>query len=116
MAPAHDDRRHLSRTLELAQRGRLWVSPNPMVGCVVVKNGRVIAEGYHRRFGGPHAEAVALKAAGRAARGSTLYVNLEPCSHQGKTPPCAESIIRSGVKTVVASTRDPNSLVSGEGL
>jgi len=87
-----------------------------MVGCVIVKNGHVIAEGYHRRFGGPHAEVVALKAARRTARGSTLYVNLEPCSHQGKTPPCTESIIRSGVKAVVACTRDPNPLVSGKGF
>ena len=116
MARASEDHTHLSHALELASRGRLWVTPNPMVGCVIVKNGHVIAQGIHGRFGGPHAEVVALKAAGKAARGSTLYVNLEPCSHQGKTPPCTESIVRSGVKAVVACTRDPNPLVSGRGF
>jgi diaminohydroxyphosphoribosylaminopyrimidine deaminase / 5-amino-6-(5-phosphoribosylamino)uracil reductase len=116
MTNHEQDRTHLARTLELALQGRLWVAPNPMVGCVIVKRGRLLAESYHRRFGGPHAEVLALKKAGAEARGSTLYVNLEPCSHQGKTPPCTQAIIRAGVKTVVACGQDPNRLVSGRGF
>lgn len=100
----------------LARRGRAWVAPNPMVGAVIVKGGEVIGEGYHRRFGGPHAEINALRAAGDDAKGSTLYVTLEPCSHYGKTPPCADAIIAAGVKRVVASIQDPNPKVNGAGF
>ncbi len=110
------ERTYLTRTLELASKGRLRVTPNPMVGCVIVRGGRVIAEAYHQNFGEPHAEVLALRSAGPKARGATLYVNLEPCAHHGKTPPCAEAIIRAGVRTVVACTRDPNVLVGGRGF
>jgi len=105
----------MRRCLELAIRGRGKVSPNPMVGCVIVKKNKIVAEGFHGRFGGPHAEIDALRKAGRKARGATLFVNLEPCAHYGKTPPCADAIIKAGVKRVVAATMDPNPLVSGKG-
>lgn len=87
-----------------------------MVGCVVVKNRRIVGEGYHKQFGGWHAEVYALRKAGKQAKGSTLFVNLEPCSHYGKTPPCVEAIIAAGVKRVVVATLDPNPLVSGKGI
>lgn len=106
----------MSRCLELAVRGSGWVHPNPLVGCVVVREGRVVGEGYHRRFGGPHAEIVALRKAGKWARGATLYVNLEPCAHHGKTPPCVDAIIKAGIARVVSATEDPNPLVSGRGF
>lgn len=92
------------------------MSPNPLVGCVVVRAGRVVGEGSHARFGGPHAEAAALARAGRRARGATLYVNLEPCGHWGKTPPCAEAVVRAGIARVVAAGTDPHRLVGGRGL
>lgn len=111
-----DDEKYIERCLELARQGRGRVSPNPLVGCVLVRDGRVIAEGYHQRFGGPHAEVVALRKAGDSARGATLYVNLEPCSHHGKTPPCTEAIIAAGVKRVVASIKDPNPFIAGSGF
>ncbi len=105
----------MDRALKLAAKGISGASPNPMVGCVIVKNGRAIGEGYHSAFGGPHAEINALKDAGNA-RGAALYINLEPCSHWGKTPPCAEAIVRSGVREVVAAMGDPNPLVRGKGF
>jgi diaminohydroxyphosphoribosylaminopyrimidine deaminase/5-amino-6-(5-phosphoribosylamino)uracil reductase len=111
-----EDASHMAGALELAARGRGRVEPNPMVGCVLVKGGRVIARGFHRRFGGPHAEAEALRAAGRAAAGATAYVTLEPCAHFGKTPPCADALIAAGVRRVVAAMADPNPLVAGQGL
>jgi diaminohydroxyphosphoribosylaminopyrimidine deaminase/5-amino-6-(5-phosphoribosylamino)uracil reductase len=101
--------------LRLAAKGVGWVSPNPMVGAVVVKDGQVVGRGYHRRAGGPHAEVEALNAAGEAARGAELYVSLEPCNHQGKTPPCTEAILAAGVRRVVMATRDPNPRVTGGG-
>lgn len=106
----------MSRALELAKQGEGWVNPNPLVGAVVVKNGKAIGEGYHRKFGQPHAEVNALEAAGEQAQGADLYVNLEPCSHYGKRPPCADRIIDSGIKRVFIGTRDPNPLVSGKGV
>jgi diaminohydroxyphosphoribosylaminopyrimidine deaminase/5-amino-6-(5-phosphoribosylamino)uracil reductase len=106
----------MRRALALARRGRGRTSPNPMVGAVVAKAGRIIAEGYHRRAGEPHAEALALQRAGPEARGATLYVTLEPCCHHGRTPPCTDAIIASGVRRVVAAMRDPNPLVAGKGL
>ncbi len=110
------DSRWLDRAVELAERGRFTVSPNPMVGAVVVKSGRVIGEGFHRRAGESHAEVEALGRAGDQARGATLYVSLEPCGHQGRTPPCADAILAAGVARVVAASRDPNPLVSGRGM
>lgn len=106
----------MERCLVLADQGRGYVSPNPMVGCVIVKNGRIVGEGYHKAFGGPHAEIYALKRADTNARNAVLYVNLEPCSHFGKTPPCAGVIIKAGIKKVVVASRDPNPLVAGKGL
>jgi len=110
------DERFMRRALELAKRGEGWTNPNPLVGAVIVKDGRIVGEGYHERFGGPHAEAVALEAAGEEAEGSDLYVNLEPCVHWGKTPPCVERIISAKVKRVIVATRDPNPLVNGKGI
>ena len=106
----------MARALELARRGTGETNPTPLVGCVVVKGGRIVGEGWHRRAGGPHAEVEALRAAGPAARGATLYVNLEPCAHQGRTPPCAPIVIASGVRRVVAAILDPNPSVNGRGL
>jgi len=106
----------MQRALDLARRGEGYVEPNPMVGCVIVRRGRIVGEGYHRRFGGPHAEVFALRKAGARARGATAYVTLEPCSHFGKTPPCVNALIAAGVKRVIAATRDPNPRVSGRGL
>jgi len=102
--------------LSLAKRGEGKVSPNPMVGAVLVKDGKLIAKGYHRYFGGPHAEIEALRKAKDKAKGATLYVTLEPCSHYGKTPPCTLAIIKAGVSKVIAATIDPNPLNSGRGI
>jgi diaminohydroxyphosphoribosylaminopyrimidine deaminase/5-amino-6-(5-phosphoribosylamino)uracil reductase len=104
---------HLERAIELAERGRGTTRPNPVVGAVVVSDGEVVGEGWHERKGGPHAEVVALEAAGDRARGATLYVTLEPCGHHGTTPPCTEAVLRSGVKRVVASSLDPNPEAGG---
>lgn len=106
----------MRRALALAQRGLGRVEPNPLVGCVLVKGGRVVGEGYHRRFGGPHAEVWALRAAGAKARGATAYITLEPCCHFGKTPPCTDALIAAGVARVVAAMRDPFAPVAGKGL
>lgn len=106
----------MRRALALAARGRGGVEPNPMVGCVLVKNGRIVGEGYHRRFGGPHAEVNALRSAGRRARGATAYVTLEPCCHHGKTPPCTDALIAAGIVRVVAAMRDPFPKVRGRGV
>lgn len=112
-----DDARFMARALELAARGGIRTAPNPQVGAVVVRRGRVIGEGFHRAPGSPHAEVLALRRAGAAARGATLYVSLEPCSpHPKRTPPCTELLIRSGLKRVVAAMKDPNPLVHGRGL
>lgn len=102
--------------LTLAVRGQGSVEPNPMVGCVIVRNGRVVGRGYHRKFGGPHAEVYALREAGVKARGATAYVTLEPCCHFGKTPPCVDALIAAGIRRVVAAMRDPNPLVRGKGF
>jgi len=105
----------LRRALELAERGRGLTSPNPMVGAVVVRDGRIVGEGVHLKAGGPHAEIDALAVAGDAARGATLYVTLEPCTHHGRTPPCAPVVVGAGVVRVVAALVDPNPLVAGGG-
>lgn len=106
---------YLRMTLELAARARGWTSPNPLVGCVIVKDGRVIGRGYHTAAGKPHAEVEALRDAGPAAQQATLYVNLEPCCHYGRTPPCTDAIIRAGIKKVVIGGIDPNPRVQGKG-
>ncbi len=110
------DERYMSRALELASRGVGTTSPNPAVGCVIVRDGRVVGEGWHERAGEPHAEVHALREAGEAARGATLYVTLEPCSHTGRTGPCAEAVAQAGVAEVVVAVRDPNPRVSGRGI
>ena len=106
----------MARALQLAARGLTTTSPNPRVGCVIVKDGHVVGEGWHERAGTPHAEIHALNAAGEAACGATVYVTLEPCSHHGRTPPCAEALIQAGVTRVVAAMSDPNPLVAGGGI
>jgi diaminohydroxyphosphoribosylaminopyrimidine deaminase / 5-amino-6-(5-phosphoribosylamino)uracil reductase len=110
------DRRYLRMACRLAVRAAGRTSPNPMVGAVLVSGKRIISTGYHRFAGGDHAEIVALKRAGPKAKGATLYINLEPCSHFGKTPPCTGTLIRAGIKEVVAGMRDPNPLVTGRGF
>ncbi len=111
-----EDQKWMRLALRLAKKGMGWTSPNPNVGAIVVKSGRVIGKGFHRKFGGPHAEVFALQEAGTEARNATLYVTLEPCSHYGKTPPCADRIIEAGLKRVVVATPDPNPLVNGKGI
>lgn len=111
-----DDLKYMRRALELAERGRLGARPNPMVGCVIVREGRVIGEGYHAEYGGPHAEVMAVDSAGGDIAGATVYVTLEPCSHHGQTPPCADFLIDHHPERVVAAMQDPNPLVSGSGL
>ena len=111
-----NDSHYMSLALGLADQGRDGVKANPMVGCVVVKDDQIIAKGYHQTFGEAHAEINALNQINHQADGAILYVTLEPCSHQGKTPPCAQAIIDSGIKQVVIATLDPNPLVSGQGL
>ena len=106
----------MARALALAQRGEGFVEPNPMVGCVIAAADHVISEGWHQKFGGPHAEIIALDEAGDAARQATLYTTLEPCCHQGKTPPCTQAIIAAGVARVVAAHRDPFPQVDGGGI
>src|SRR5216684_9029446 len=108
------DDRFMQRALVLARRGVGKTSPNPIVGAVMVKNGRIVSEGWHKKAGGPHAEVFALR--GAKARGATLYVTMEPCSTWGKTPPCTEAIIAAGVKCVVVAALDPNPRHNGRGL
>jgi diaminohydroxyphosphoribosylaminopyrimidine deaminase / 5-amino-6-(5-phosphoribosylamino)uracil reductase len=110
------DRPYMARALELAARGQGHVEPNPMVGCVVVAAGKIVGEGWHARYGGPHAEPMALAAAGPAAAGATLYVTLEPCCHHGKTGPCTEAILQARIARVVIAQRDPFPLVAGGGI
>jgi diaminohydroxyphosphoribosylaminopyrimidine deaminase/5-amino-6-(5-phosphoribosylamino)uracil reductase len=106
----------LKRALDLAERGRNTVPPNPMVGAIVARRGRVVAEDWHRRAGGAHAEAAALDRAGARARGADLYLSLEPCVHVGRTPPCAPRIVESGIARVFVAARDPNPLIAGRGI
>lgn len=106
----------MGRALQLAENGLWTTSPNPRVGCVLVRDGWIVGEGWHEKAGKPHAEVHALRAAGPKARGATAYVTLEPCSHHGRTPPCAEALIAAGVSRVVAAMTDPNPLVAGKGL
>jgi diaminohydroxyphosphoribosylaminopyrimidine deaminase/5-amino-6-(5-phosphoribosylamino)uracil reductase len=106
----------MKMALSLAEQGRGWTSPNPMVGAVVVKDGKVVGKGYHQTAGAPHAEVYALQEAGDDAKGATLYVTLEPCNHAGRTPPCTHAILKSGINRLVAGMKDPNPRVTGGGL
>jgi len=110
------DREYMARAIQLAKKGLYTTQPNPRVGCVIVKQGRIVGEGYHYRAGEPHAEVYALRAAGAEAKGATAYVTLEPCSHFGRTPPCAVALTDAGVSRVVAAMVDPNPQVAGRGL
>jgi diaminohydroxyphosphoribosylaminopyrimidine deaminase/5-amino-6-(5-phosphoribosylamino)uracil reductase len=110
------DEHHMARALRLAARGLFTTTPNPRVGCVLVRDGAVVAEGFHERAGEPHAEINALRAAGSRAAGATVYLTLEPCSHHGRTPPCVDALIAARVKRVVAAMQDPNPNVAGEGF
>lgn len=110
------DHEFMARALRLAERGLFSTTPNPRVGCVIVRGNRIVGEGWHRQAGEPHAEVLALAAAGEQARAATVYVTLEPCTHQGRTPPCLPALLSSGVKRVVAAMLDPNPLVSGQGI
>ena len=114
--PNDEDARFMRRALELAAQARGLTSPNPMVGAVVVAGGEIVGEGVHPGAGQPHAEVEALAVSGARAHGATLYVNLEPCAHVGRTPPCAPGIVTAGIRRVVAALRDPNPLVSGRGF
>jgi diaminohydroxyphosphoribosylaminopyrimidine deaminase / 5-amino-6-(5-phosphoribosylamino)uracil reductase len=114
-APAAGDLRHMRRALELAERGWGRVQPNPLVGAVVVRDGAIVGEGFHEEFGGPHAEVIALRAAGERSRGADLYVSLEPCRHHGKTPPCTDAIVAAGVRRVVYAAADPTARAGGGG-
>jgi len=116
MIATADDYRWMARALELAARGLLTTTPNPRVGCVIVRQGEMVGEGWHARAGEPHAEVHALAMAGERALSATAYVTLEPCSHYGRTPPCAEALVKAGVSRVVAAMEDPNPLVAGRGL
>src|SRR5690554_118747 len=107
---------YMSRALQLARLGIYSTSPNPRVGCVIVKDDKIIGEGWHQKAGQPHAEVNALRAAGADAQGATAYVTLEPCSHHGLTPPCAEAIVQAGVRRVVVAMQDPNPQVAGRGI
>jgi diaminohydroxyphosphoribosylaminopyrimidine deaminase/5-amino-6-(5-phosphoribosylamino)uracil reductase len=110
------DQQHMAEALRLAERGLFTATPNPRVGCVIVRDGQAVGAGWHEKTGGPHAEVLALRAAGERARGSTAYVSLEPCSHHGRTPPCVDALIEAGIARVVAAMQDPNSRVAGNGF
>lgn len=110
------DQQHMAEALRLAEKGLYTATPNPRVGCVIVRDGEAIGSGWHEKTGGPHAEIMALRAAGARARGATAYVSLEPCSHHGRTPPCADALIEAGIARVVAAMQDPNARVAGGGF
>ena len=107
---------HMTLALQLAECGLYTTTPNPRVGCVLVRDGKIVGTGWHQRAGEPHAEILALRMAGTQAQGATAYVTLEPCSHHGRTPPCADALVQAGIQRIVAAMQDPNPLVSGQGL
>jgi diaminohydroxyphosphoribosylaminopyrimidine deaminase/5-amino-6-(5-phosphoribosylamino)uracil reductase len=111
-----EDDAYMERALYLAARGLYTTDPNPRVGCILVRDGRVVGEGWHERAGQAHAEVAALEAAGPAAQGATAYVTLEPCNHHGRTPPCADALIAAGIRRVVCAAIDPNPRVAGAGV
>ena len=113
---SQQDQQFMQLALDLAARGQFTTTPNPAVGCVLVKNGQIVGQGFHHKAGEPHAEVMALRAAGEQARGATAYVTLEPCAHYGRTPPCAKGLVEAGVSRVVAAMLDPNPQVAGKGL
>src|SRR3989304_1532650 len=110
------DEKYIALALELAEKGRGRVEPNPMVGAVLVKNGQIMGKGYHQAFGGAHAEIHAINEGGAHCKGATLYVSMEPCAHYGKTAPCVDAIITAGISKVVAAVVDPNLITSGKGI
>jgi diaminohydroxyphosphoribosylaminopyrimidine deaminase/5-amino-6-(5-phosphoribosylamino)uracil reductase len=110
------DHLYMQRALQLAERGLYTTTPNPRVGCILVHQQKIVGEGAHLKAGEPHAEVYALQQAGQHARGATAYVTLEPCSHHGRTPPCADALLKAGVVKVIAAMVDPNPLVAGKGL
>ena len=110
------DQQHMAEALRLAEKGLYTATPNPRVGCVIVRDGQAVGAGWHEKTGAPHAEVLALRAAGERARGATAYVSLEPCSHHGRTPPCVDALIEAGIARVVAAMQDPNSKVAGSGF
>ena len=110
------DRECMQRAIRLARKGRYTTDPNPNVGCIIARDGKIVGEGWHQRAGGPHAEVHALRQAGQDAEAATVYVTLEPCSHTGKTPPCADALVEAKVARVVIAMQDPNPLVSGQGI
>jgi len=110
------DQQHMAEALRLAEKGLYTTTPNPRVGCVIVRDGQAVGAGWHEKAGGPHAEVLALRAAGARAHGATAYVTLEPCSHHGRTPPCVDALIEAGIARVVAAMQDPNSKVAGSGF
>jgi len=110
------DEQYMKQALQLAQKGEGYVAPNPMVGAVIVKDGRIIGSGYHEHYGGPHAEVNAIADAKEDVAGATMYVTLEPCSHYGKTPPCADLLVEKKLAKVVVGSLDPNPLVAGKGI
>ena len=116
MCAAQEDEKFMRRALELAKKGEGWVSPNPMVGAVIVKDGRIIGEGWHEKYGQLHAERNALACCSQTPEGGTMYVTLEPCCHYGKQPPCTDAILEAGIRKVVVGAGDPNPLVAGRGL
>ena len=111
-----EDEFYMKRAIELAKRGTGWVNPNPLVGAVIVKDDRIIGEGWHRKYGELHAERDALSRCMEDTRGATIYVTLEPCCHHGKQPPCTEALVQAGISRVVIGSMDPNPLVSGKGV
>ena len=116
MATPDVDKKYMALALELAEKGRGKVEPNPMVGAVLVKNGEIVGKGYHQVFGGAHAEVYAIHEGGTNCKGATLYVSMEPCAHYGKTAPCVDAIIKAGIRKVVAAVVDPNPITSGKGI
>ncbi|HSR11059.1 MAG TPA: bifunctional diaminohydroxyphosphoribosylaminopyrimidine deaminase/5-amino-6-(5-phosphoribosylamino)uracil reductase RibD, partial [Thermodesulfobacteriota bacterium] len=116
MTPENNDEKYMRLAMALARKGLGRTSPNPVVGAVVVRGNKVVGRGFHHRAGGPHAEVLALRQAGKKSKGATLYLNLEPCNHFGRTPPCTRSIVDSGIRRVVAGMKDPNPLVAGKGF